>query len=80
MNTQSKDYKLTTVTSVEDCLAALRNDGWVVAAHYDYFQDGVLMTYWLLARDRDKTYIEGQALTDKTALNECLALAGLADY
>jgi hypothetical protein len=47
-------------------LDILRGDGWMVAAHNDYRQDGERFTFWLLTRgDR---CVKGEGRTDAEAL------------
>ncbi len=48
-------------------LAALRDAGWVVAAHNDYQQNGVPHTFWLLTRDNHEC-VKGEGITDSAAL------------
>jgi hypothetical protein len=45
----------------------LRMQGWSVAVHNDYCQDGARHTFWLLTRgDR---FVKGEGLTDAIALD-----------
>ena len=54
----------------------LRQQGWSVAVHNDYRQDGRYVTFWLLTR-RNGHWIKGEGETDAQALNQCRA--ALAD-
>jgi cell division protein FtsB len=53
-------------------LAELRADGWEVAVHNDYRQDGQPHTFWLFTRG-DRRWIKGEGTTDEFALRAALA-------
>ena len=55
-------------------IAALRENGWRVAAHNDYRIDGKDMTFWLLTHPCG-TWIKGEGRTDAEALAQCEAVA-----
>ncbi len=55
-------------------LRTLRDDGWTVAAHNDYQQDGESFTFWLLTHP-DGRYVQGEGRTDTDALDRCFAMA-----
>ena len=50
----------------ERTLASLRADGWAVAIHNDYNQNGKSFTFWLLTKGN--RCVRGEALTDAEAL------------
>jgi hypothetical protein len=56
---------------MSELLRLLRREGWRVAVHNDYEQNGQLFTFWLL------TYgswcVKGEAATDYEALRICRA-------
>ena len=52
--------------SLEDVLDMIRADGWVVACHNDYRQNGQDRTFWLFTRN--KHCVKGEGLTDYEAL------------
>jgi len=56
-------------------LNRLRADGWSVAVHNDYRQDGESHTFWMFARDG--RCIKGEGRTDAQALEEVLAAEGI---
>ena len=56
-------------------LTRLRSDGWSVAVHNDYRQDGEPHTFWLLTRDGRA--VKGEGRTDEEALGECCRVAAL---
>jgi hypothetical protein len=47
-------------------LATLRRDGWMVAVHNDYRQDGELRTFWLMTKG--ERAVKGEGRTDEEAL------------
>jgi hypothetical protein len=49
-----------------DLLATLRADGWMVAVHNDYRQDGKIHTFWLMIKD--ERAVKGEGRTDEEAL------------
>lgn len=52
---------------MEKLLAELRNNGWRVAVHNDYRQNGANMTFWLMTHDCG-VYLKGEGWTDLEAL------------
>ena len=61
-------------------LRELREDGWAVAVHNDYRQDGGMFTFWLLTRQdltpqsrlehwRAGRYVKGEGRTDAEAFD-----------
>ena len=56
-------------------LQQLRVDGWTVAAHYDYYLEGVPHTFWLFTKVYNGVLIaaKGEAKTDEVALREIRA-------
>ena len=46
----------------------LRKEGWSVAVHNDYHQDGKLFTFWLFTRGRE--CVKGEGATDLEALDQ----------
>lgn len=46
----------------------IRAQGWMVAVHNDYRQDGELYTFWLFTKG-DRA-VKGEGKTDAEALNE----------
>jgi hypothetical protein len=57
--------------NTDTLLADLRAQGWTVAAHYDYRQDGDLMSYWLFTH-LDGRWAEGSDTTNIAALEAVL--------
>lgn len=55
-------------------LAMMRDDGWMVAVHNDYRQDGKLMTLWLFTHPQG-FWVKGEGETDAEALDECQRMA-----
>jgi len=53
--------------SASGYLAILRNEGWRVAVHNDYRQDGRDWTFWLLTHP-DGRWIKGEGISDGLAL------------
>lgn len=53
----------------------LRLDGWTVAVHNDYRQNGKRQTFWLLTKDG--RCIKGEGPDDADALDQCRLAAGL---
>lgn len=53
---------------------ALRADGWSVAVHNDYRQDGEPHTFWLFTHP-DGRWIKGEGRTDAEALEAARAHA-----
>lgn len=51
-------------------LDRLRADGWMVAVHNDYRQDGKLMTFWLFTREGFA--VKGEGETDAEALAQVM--------
>lgn len=58
---------------IEDTLAQLRDQGWMVVCHNDYRLNGALMTFWSFARGDE--YVKGEGTTDDAALLECARAA-----
>lgn len=56
-------------------LTKLRDAGWSVAIHNDYWQNGVRYTFWLFTNKDTGRYVKGEAHTDFEALTRALALA-----
>ena len=63
-----------TASDIEDLIARLRNDGWCVAVHNDYRLHGSRMTFWLWTHPNG-TWIKGEGLTDRDALEQALQAA-----
>lgn len=59
-----------TIRTIEDTLAVLRANGWVVAVHNDYRLNDRLMTFWLFTH-HSGLFIKGEGLTDAEALEQC---------
>jgi hypothetical protein len=59
-------------------LDKLRADGWVVAVHNDYRQNGEAHTFWLLTKGN--RFIKGEGRTDPEALAQAYgSIQGLTD-
>lgn len=56
--------------SFERQLWALRDAGWAVAIHNDYWLNGTRRTFWLFTH-RSGKWIKGEGNTDMDALMEC---------
>ena len=56
--------------SFERALWELREAGWAVAIHNDYWQNGIQRTFWLFT-NRSGFWIKGEGDTDMEALMEC---------
>lgn len=52
---------------LETALAQLRRDGWRVAVHNDYRQDGEDFTFWLFTHDAG-LFVKGEGRTDRDAI------------
>lgn len=52
-------------------LARLRDAGWMVVCHNDYWLKGERYTFWSFARGRE--YLKGEGRSDREALEECEA-------
>ena len=62
--------------SSAEMLRLLRSNGWSVAIHNDYRQDGERRTFWLFTHGGDRgLYVKGEASTDEAALRQCLWLS-----
>lgn len=59
-------------SKLDRALREIRDLGWMVAVHNDYFQNGHGMTFWLFTH-RNGKWIRGEAETDVEALNNVLA-------
>lgn len=55
--------------SLEEKLAMLREGGWSVAVHNDYYLGGVSHTFWLFTHPSGK-WAKGEGPTDAYALTE----------
>jgi hypothetical protein len=53
----------------------IRSQGWMVAVHNDYRQDGKLYTFWLFTKG--ERAVKGEGLTDKEALNQIRRKLGI---
>lgn len=49
----------------------LRDLGWAVAIHNDYWLNGQGMTFWLLTKASNGRFVKGEGRTDAEALNRC---------
>ena len=56
--------------SFEHLLWMMRESGWRVAAHNDYFQDGRSMTFWLFTHPSG-WFVKGEGPLDLKALSQC---------
>ena len=56
-------------TDVLNCPDDIREDGWAVAVHNDYFVDGKFHTVWLFTNSSGK-YLKGEGKTDREALDK----------
>lgn len=54
--------------SVEACLSQLHVNGWRVAIHNDYEQDGKLYTFWLLTNRDIGIFVKGEGASNESAL------------
>lgn len=52
---------------MEKILMRLRSEGWRVAVHNDYRQDGHFMTFWLMTHESG-IYLKGEGWSDDEAL------------
>lgn len=55
---------------MEKILNDLRANGWRVAVHNDYRQDGMDLTFWLLTHSCG-VWVKGEGLRDIDALMDC---------
>ena len=55
-------------SSLRARLEALREDGWTVAVHNDYRQNGKAKTFWLMVKG--ETALKGEGDTDDEALGQ----------
>ena len=55
---------------MEQLLKELREAGWAVGVHNDYWLNGSRRTFWLLTH-RNGLWIKGEGDTDMDALAEC---------
>jgi hypothetical protein len=69
---RARVYSRPATTSAGEVLEELRQDGWMVAIHNDYWQNGKLYTFWLVT-NRDGRYFKGESSMehggDVSALN-----------
>ncbi len=56
-------------------LTKLRDTGWSVAIHNDYWQNGIRYSFWLFTDKHTGRYVKGEGHTDSEALTQALALA-----
>lgn len=56
--------------TLEQMLAWLRQNGWMVAVHNDYRQNGVLSTFWLFTHQESGRFVKGEGLTDDEAVGQ----------
>lgn len=56
--------------TMERTLHALRCNGWTVAVHNDYSQNGDRYSFWLFTHPCG-LYVKGEGLNDHAALTEC---------
>lgn len=47
-------------TGLEDMLHQLRQDGWMVAVHNDYMQNGQRHTFWLFTHPDLGWFVKGE--------------------
>ena len=55
----------------------IRAQGWMVAVHNDYRQDGKLYTFWLFTKGDQA--VKGEGISDKEALNQIRHKLGMAE-
>jgi len=58
--------------TIEQALAFLRGNGWMVAVHNDYVLNGKAMTFWLFTHSGAGRFIKGEGATDAEALERCV--------
>ena len=58
--------------AIEQTLALLRGNGWMVAVHNDYVLNGKAMTFWLFTHSEAGRFIKGEGVTDAEALERCV--------
>jgi hypothetical protein len=56
-----------------DALRRMRSEGWTVAVHNDYRQNGQPMTFWLFTNEANGTFVKGEGPTDLAAVADALA-------
>ena len=70
---------------MEKEIEALRGLGWVVGAHNDYYQNGLLHTFWLFTNRHSGRFIKVEGFADDPrvlreavsgAIEECSSAAG----
>lgn len=52
-------------------LRIMRANGWAVAIHNDYWQNGEFKTFWLLTH-KSGVWVKGEGATDEIAVLECV--------
>lgn len=57
--------------SLEELLAFMRQQGWLVAVHNDYRHNGTY-TFWLFTNKESGRFVKGEAEDDLTAVQQCL--------
>ena len=57
---------------LDDLLLRMRKNGWMVAAHNDYYQDGVFHTFWLFVRGG--IAVKGEGVSNIEAVRKAAAL------
>jgi ribulose bisphosphate carboxylase small subunit len=57
--------------SLEELLALMRQQGWLVAVHNDYRHNGTY-TFWLFTNKESGRFVKGEAEDDLTAVQQCL--------
>jgi hypothetical protein len=55
-------------------LETLRFEGWRVAVHNDYQQDGEFFTFWLFTHPNG-TYVKGEGRSDTEAIQKAYEMA-----
>jgi hypothetical protein len=63
--------------SLEVLLAKMRNNGWSVAVHNDYWHNGCSYTFWLFTHVQSGRFVKGEGEDDYTAVQECWNQSGL---
>jgi hypothetical protein len=58
-----------------DALRRMRSEGWTVAVHNDYRQNGQPMTFWLFTNETHGTFVKGEGPTDLAAVTDARAAA-----
>jgi len=55
--------------TVAGVLRLIRNSGWMVAVHNDYWQDGARHTFWLFTHSDSRRFVKGEGRSDLEALS-----------